>query len=85
MTEHLFESHAISKTHALVVFYLGMRPHAFISFSCFETLVKHLHSFLKYYYQDPKNAGIKCARNTVKLHKLFIICLNILSIYNKDI
>ena len=40
---------------------LGLRPRAFISFLVFETPMKHLHSFLKYYFKDTQRCKLKFA------------------------
>ena len=42
--------------HSKTIKARGLRPRAFISFLVFETPMKHSHSFLKYYFNDPFNS-----------------------------
>ena len=47
--------------HSRTIKALGLRPRAFISFLVFETPMKRLHSFLKYYLKDSVFVTDKCA------------------------
>ena len=62
--------------HSKTIKALGLRPHAFISFLVFETLMKHSHSFLKYYLKVKKNGVFLFVifHLVPAIFKIFVLC-----------